>query len=245
MSRLISFVTFLFLISKISDAQKSFEGTLTYKSEYKFDISPEMKKLGVTEKVLIEKMKSEGTWADSLRITYKRDDFILYNYASPATWSVYKGETNKLYSFEENDPDSICTVTDVSIDLEEHMTGIKPVIGLTGDSVQVNGWMCEEVKVIWRSGTYKYYFHRSSFPLDSTLYKNYVYDGWAGYLKIAHALPIRIVKTINGIGTITQTLINYKEEKVDDKIFYVPELVSDQSLNVIKMANRELMRIKK
>jgi hypothetical protein len=218
---------------------------MTYKSEYKFNISPEMEKMGVTEKVLIEKMKDEGTWSDSIRITYKRNNFIMYTNVSPAAWTIYKGETNKLYSFQEKDLDGICTVTDVSMDLEEQMTGNKPVIGLTGDRIEINGWMCEVVRVIWKSGSYDYYYHSSSFSVDPILYTNYVYDGWAGYLKISHALPIRIVKSINGVGTVTLTLSGYKEEIVDDKIFTLPELIPDKDLNVIKIANRELMRIKK
>ncbi len=222
-----------------------FEGTLTYKAEYKFDISPDMEKMGVTKDVLVQKMKEDGTWSDSIRVTYKRDNYILYTNFSPAAWTIYKGETNKLYSFQENNPEGICTVTDASMDLEEVMTGMKPAIGKTGDKIDVNGRMCEVVRVAWKSGSYDYYYDSTSFKVDTSFYTNYIYDGWAGYLKISHALPVRIVKSIIGIGTVTLTLTSYKAESVDDKIFDLPELVPDKDLNKIRLANRELMRIKK
>jgi hypothetical protein len=224
---------------------QSFEGTLNYNVEYKFDIAPEMEKMGLTKEVLIEKMKSEGKWSDSLRITYKKDKYIMYTNFSPQAWSIYLGETNKIYSFQQDDSEGICTITDASIDLEQQMTGNKPVIGKTGTVTPVNGWMCEDVKVTWKSGTYDYYYHPSSFEMDPTLYANHIYDGWAGYLNISHALPVRIVKSIKGVGTVTLTLSSYKEEKVDSMIFEIPELVPDKDLNIIKIANRELMRIKK
>ena len=240
----LAITAFFFLIAELLNAQ-SFEGTMTYKSEYKFDISDEMKKMGVTEEALIKKMKTEGLWSDSISITYKGDNYIMYTSVAPAAWSIYRGKTNKLYSFKENDPEEICTVTDVSIDLEEHVSGIKPVILKTRTNVDVNGWIRETVRVTWKSGTYDYYYHPSSFKVDTGLYSNYIYDGWSGYLKISHALPIRVVKSINGVGSVTLTLSSFKEEKVDDKIFDIPELIPDPNLNVIKLVNRELMRIKK
>ena len=81
--------------------------------------------------------------------------------------------------------------------------------------------------------------------MDPALYTNHLSDGWAAFLNISHALPIRIVKTITEVGSVTLTLSSFKEEKVDDRIFDIPELVPDGKLNVLKIANRELMRIKK
>jgi hypothetical protein len=239
------FVTALFIFITGLLRGQSFEGTLTYKAEYKFNVSAEMEKRGVTKQKLIEKMKNEGTWSDSLRVTYKQDNYIMYTDFSPMAWSIYKGETNKIYSFRENDTAGICIVTDASIDLEQHMRGIKPITANTGLTVDINGWMCELVRVIWKIGSYDFYFQPATFNIDPALYAKHISDGWAGYLQISHALPIRIVKTITDVGTVTLTLSSYKEEKVDENIFNIPELVPDKELNAIKIANRELMRIKK
>ena len=239
------FLTAIFIsITGLLKAQ-SFEGTLTYKAEYKFNVSPDMEKMGVTKEKLIEKMKNEGTWSDSIKVTYKQDNYIMYTCFSPAAWSIYRGETNKIYSFRENDSVGICIVTDASIDLEQHMKGSRPVSGNTGITVDVNGWECEVVRVAWKTGKYDFYFHPSSFKIDPALYTNHIYDGWAPYLNLSHALPIKIVKSIYDVGSVTLILSSYKEEKVDDKIFNIPELIPDSDLNAIKIANRELMRIKK
>jgi hypothetical protein len=230
-------------ISGTINAQ-SFEGTLNYKAEYKFEVSPEMQKMGITKEMLIEKMKKEGTWSDSIRVTYKQNNYITYSSFSPAVWTIYKGNTNKLYTFHQDDP-SLCTVTDASMDLEENMTGNKPVIGKSGTVVEINGWMCDEVHVVWKSGTYDYYYHQSTFTVDTALYSKHIYDGFAGFIKISHSLPVRIVKTIKGLATVTLTLSSYNNDKVDDSEFDIPELVYDRDLNIIKLPNREVMRIKK
>jgi len=240
-------IIFFFCI-KVTFAQnhsQSFEGTLSYKAVYKFEVSPEMEKLGVTKDVLIERMKKEGTWSDSIRITYKQDNYIVYTSFSPTAYSIYRGETNKIYSFREGESSSTCTVTDASMDLEEHMSGNKPAIGKTDDIADINGMMCEDVRVVWKTGSYDYYYHPSSFTIDPSLYANHIYDGWAGYLKISKSLPLRIVKSINGVATVTLTLSSFNTEKVDGQIFSIPELVSDHDLNIIKIPNREVMRIKK
>ena len=237
-------IAFFSLIYGILSAQ-SFEGTLTYKAEYVFHVSDEMIKKGVTEEKMIEKMKNEGTWSDSIQVTYKQNNYFMYTDFSPATWSIYKGETNKIYSFRENDTAGICIVTDASIDLEQQMKGVKPVTGNTGMTVDIDGWMCEVVRIIWKSGKYDYYYQPGSFKMDPALYEKHMSEGWAAYLKISHALPIRIVKTITDVGSVTLTLSSYKEGNVDDRIFEIPELIPDKDLNIFKIANRELMRIKK
>ena len=242
MARIILF-TFLVLASGIIHGQ-TFEGTLTYKTEYNFEISPEMEKMGMTKEKLMDRMKSEGNWCDSLSVSYKGNNYYKYSHVTPAAWTIYKGETNKIYSFQES-ADSLCTVTDASFDLEEKMSGNKPAIGKTGTVIDINGLMCEEVQVVWKSGSYHYYFRPSFFVMDTALYANHIYDGWAGYLRIAHALPVRVVKSITGLGTVTLTLSSYNTEKIKDSLFYIPELISDRSLNIFKIANRELMRIKK
>jgi hypothetical protein len=238
------FLTGIFILIAGILRGQSFEGTLTYAAEYKFNVSPDMEKMGVTKEKLIEKMIKEGTWSDSIKVTYKQDNYIIYTDFSPAAWSIYRGQTNRIYSFKENDTAGVCIVTDASIDLEQQMKGIKPVTANTGITVDINGWMCELVRVIWKSGSYDYYYQPSTFKIDPALYANHISEGWAGYLQISHALPIKIMKSINGVGTVTLTLSTFKEETVDDKIFEIPELIPDSGLNALKIANREVMRIK-
>jgi len=82
-------------------------------------------------------------------------------------------------------------------------------------------------------------------PVDPSLFSKHIYDGWAEFLKISNALPLKIVKTMKGMMTVTMSLISTKPEVIDEKLFLIPKLVPDKDLNIVKTANREIMRIKK
>ena len=224
---------------------QSYEGTLVYKTDFQFKISEKMMKMGITEEMMKEKMKKEGSLTDSIKTIYKQGDYITYTNFSPQSWSVYKQLANKLYSFQDGEASDICTVTDVSIDMEFQMTGNKPIIQKLDTVVEINGRRCEIVRVLWKSGTYDYYFDSNFLKVDAKLFENHIYDGWADFLKISNSLPIKIVKSVKGLTTVSHTLIRHKEETIDLKLFEIPELLPDQDLNLIKIGNRELFRIKK
>ena len=224
---------------------QSYEGTLVYKTDFQFKISEKMMKMGITEEMMKEKMKKEGSLTDSIKTIYKQGDYINYTNFSPQSWSVYKQLANKLYSFQDVEASDICTVTDVSIDMEFQMTGNKPIIKKLDTVVEINGRKCEIVRVLWKSGTYDYYFDSNFLKVDAKLFENHIYDGWADFLKISNSLPIKIVKSVKGLTTVSHTLIRHKEETIDLKLFEIPELLPDQDLNLIKIGNRELFRMKK
>ena len=224
---------------------QSYEGTLVYKTDFQFKISEKMMKMGITEEMMKEKMKKEGSLTDSIKTIYKQGDYITYTNFSPQSWSVYKQLANKLYSFQDVEASDICTVTDVSIDMEFQMTGNKPIIQKLDTVVDINGRRCEIVRVLWKSGTYDYYFDSNFLKVDAKLFENHIYDGWADFLKISNSLPIKIVKSVKGLTTVSHTLIRHKEETIDPKLFEIPELLADQDLNLIKIGNRELFKIKK
>lgn len=241
--KLIITIVFIFITNLIFG--QSFEGTLVYKINYQIEIPKQLEKMGVTKEILIEKMKKEGTWADSIKTTYKNGNYLTSTNSTPQTWSIYKPETNKLYSFQNGDASDICTVTDASIDLEFEMTGNKPIIAKLDTSAMINGVTCEAVRVKWRTGTYDYYYNNSTLKVDPKLFENHIYDGWADFLKISKALPICIMKSTKGFGKVTFTLVSQKCETIKENLFQIPQLVPDKDLNIVKIGNRELMRIKK
>jgi len=224
---------------------QSYEGTLVYKTDFQFQISEKMAKMGITEEMMEEKMKQDGSWTDSIKTSYKQGDYITYTNFSPQSWSVYKQLTNKLYSFQDGEASDICTVTDVSIDLEFQMTGNKPTVQKLDTIVDIDGRRCEIVRVQWKTGTYDYYYDSSFLKVDSKLFENHIYDGWADFLKISNSLPVKIVKSVKSLATVSLTLIRHTEETTDRKLFEIPELIPDKDLNLIKVGNRELLRINK
>jgi len=222
---------------------QSYEGTLVYKTDFQFEISDNMAEMGLTEERIIEKMKTEGSWSDSIKKSYRQGDYISYTNFSPQSWSIYKQNTNKLYTFQEGEDSDICTVTDVSFDLEFQMTGNQPTVKKLDSIVEVNGRKCEIVRVQWKTGIYDYYFDSTFLKVDHKLFENHIYDGWADFLKISNALPVKIVKHANGFVTVSFTLIRNTEETLDSKLFEIPTLIADKELNTIKLPNMELFRI--
>lgn len=222
---------------------QSFEGTLTYVAN--LEISEKFAKMGMTKQILLDKMKKDGSWADTIRTSYKQGNYYTLLNNNPKSWSIYKAETNKIYSMQDGEVSDICTVTNASIDLEFTMTGNMPTIEKLDTTAIVDGVNSNIVRVKWKSGTYDYYFNSTKLTVNPSLFTKHILDGWAEFLKISNALPLKIVKTTKGMMVITMTLVSSKADVVDGKIFSIPQLVADKDLNIVKVANKEIMRIKK
>jgi len=234
--------TVILFITLVSFGQ-SFEGTLTYYVD--FELSEKLLKMGLTKPILLDKMKREGSWSDTVKTSFKQDNYYTLLTNNPKSWSIYKADSNKIYSMHEGEASDICTVTNASIDLEYFMTGKMPIIEKVDTNVMFDGATCNIVRVKWKSGTYDYYYNPDKFKVNPSFFSKHVYDGWAEFLKISNALPVKIVKKTKGMMTITMTLIYSKTEVIDEKLFSIPNLIPDNDLNIVKIANRETMRIKK
>lgn len=235
-------ILIIFFTSRLSYGQ-SFEGTLTYVSD--FEVSEKLVKMDMTKQKLLEKMKQDGSWSDTIRTSYKRGNYYTLLNSKQKSWAIYIADSNKIYSMQEGEASDICTVTDASIDLEFAITGKMPTIQKLDTTVDVNGVPCNIVRVRWKSGTHDYYYNSTKLIVNPLLFEKHIYDGWADFLKISKSLPIRIVKSTNGMITITMTLVSEKKEIIEDKLFSIPTLVYDKDLNIIKIPNREIMRIYK
>ncbi|MCL2131357.1 MAG: hypothetical protein FWH36_02695 [Lentimicrobiaceae bacterium] len=221
---------------------QSFEGTLVYKTDFEFQISEKMAEMGITEEIMVEKMKKDGSWTDSITTSYKQGSYIKYSNCNPQSWSIYNPQTNKLYAFIEGE--NTCVVSDASVDLDYQMIG-KPTIEKLDTIVEINGMKCEIVRFSWKAGVYDYYYNNSFLKIDPTLFENHIYDGWADFLKISNSLPIKIIKSIDGLITTTFDLIRHSEETIDPKLFKIPKLKANKKLNFMKSLNMEVMKIKK
>ncbi|TKC00676.1 hypothetical protein [Pedobacter cryophilus] len=235
-------VTIIILTSTLSYGQ-SFEGTLTYVAN--LEVSKKLEEMGMSKKIILDKMRSEGSWSDTIRTSYKQGDYYNLTNNNPRTWAVYKSETNKIYSMQDGAGSDICTVTDASVDLEFKMTGKMPHIYKLDSTAIVEGVKCNIVRVKWKSGVYDYYFNSTKLTVDPLLFTTHIYDGWAEFLKISKSLPLKIVKSTNGMMEVTMTLVSIKPEAIKDELFSIPTLVPDNDLNFLKLPNREIMRIKK
>ena len=232
---------FLLSISNLIFGQ-TFEGTLVYITD--LEVSPKLEKMGMTKQSLIEKMTEDGSWLDTLSISYKLGNYYYKSSNKLNSWLLYNSETNKIYSVQDGVKNQICSVIDASIDTEFAYTNKMPTVTKLDTSVTINNIECTVVRVKWKSGTYDYYYNSTMLIVNPDFFTGHIYDGWYEFLKISKSLPIKIVKIANGMMTITQTLITTKKDPIDDKLFVVPSLVSDKDLNSIKFPNREIMRFK-
>jgi hypothetical protein len=224
-----------------SSAQ-SFEGSLTYTTE--IELSPKATEMGITKELLMEKMSEDGTWADTVVMKYKAGDYVKEVLSDLRSRAVYKATEGKIYTFTEANED-LCVVTDATVDLEYKMTNKKPKVYAVDSTVTVNGYHCKIVRVQWKTGTYDYYYDASVLKVKPELFEKHILDGQAEYLKIAGSLPIRIVQSCMGLGYTTFTLVDRKAETINSKIFNIPKLELDESINVLKSLNIEMMKVVK
>ena len=233
----------IILLTTLLTFGQSYEGTLTYVTD--IEVSEKLVKMGMTKQILLDKMKNEGSWSDTIRTSYKQGNYYTLLNNNPKSWAIFRADSNKIYSLQDGEASDICTVTDASIDLEFTMTGEMPKVDKLDTTVNIDGVSCSIVRVKWKSGTYDYYYNQTELKVDGSLYAKHTTDGWAEFLKISNALPRRIVKSVNGMMTITMTLTKSKPEVVDEKLFIIPKLVPDENLNIVKIADRKMMRIEK
>ncbi len=237
-----SLTALLALTTGLACAQ-SFEGTLQYTTDV--EVAEGMKKYGMTKETLIEKMKKEGTYADTVTVSYKGGNYYMVSNTTPRSWAIYTAATHKIHELQAGEAADICTVTDASMDSEFAMTGKMPTVTKLDTTVTLDGATCNIVRVKWKGGPYAYWYDPARLTVDPALFSTHVYDGWAEFLKISHALPVRIVKTTKGMMTVTRTLVSVKQEPVADSLFALPKLVPAPDLNVSPLPNREVMRVVK
>jgi hypothetical protein len=82
-------LTFLLLCTTWLSQAQSFEGTLTYKADYVVTVSDKMKASGITAEKIIDRMKSDGSYLDTIKSTYKKGNYRSEMNAHPSAWAIY------------------------------------------------------------------------------------------------------------------------------------------------------------
>ena len=233
----------IFAAITVSSYSQSFEGTLTYIVD--LDVLPEfIEKTGIDKETLLNKMKEEDEWSDTIRITYKGGNYHM-SLNNGKSCAIYLSSSNKLYLITLSGEDSdVCVVADASVDKEYAMFGEMPKIEKLDTQVVVNEINCSIVRVKWKAGVQDYYYNSEMFSVNPSLFKKHIHDGLSQFLEISKALPIQIVKEVNGMTRSTMTLIYSESKSVDDSLFTIPKLVKDKK-TYMKLYNTEIMRVKK
>ncbi|MBK7554863.1 MAG: hypothetical protein IPI55_09720 [Flavobacteriales bacterium] len=236
-----SILTPILLLCTCLAVGQSFEGTLLYVTDV--EVAEKMQKMGMTKEALVERMKQDGSYSDTITVSYKHGNYHTLLNTLPASWNIYTAETNKIHAMQAGEAADVCAVTDASIDTEGAMLGKMPTVTKLDTIVMIDGAACNMVRVKWKSGTYDYYYDPTKLSVDAALFAKHVYDGWADFLKISNALPVRIVKTTKGMMTVTMTLVSAKKQPIADGLFAIPTLVAADDLDIVKLPNKKMMRI--
>ncbi len=230
----IKILVLFIMFSMKSFSQNSFEGVLKYKVG--IELLDGYKKMGISKEDFIKGLKEQGAFFNEIEYAYKDGNYqILTINKNKKRKQIYLKNTNKTYFFE----DDMVIVTDASIDLETKKGNI-PKVEILDETQIVFGEKCNIVKVGWKTGTYYYYYKKGFLSMDSSLFTNYNYDMWYGFLKISNALPLKIVKKVNGFMTTTMTLSSYKEKEINNKIFQLPKMHKDIELSSYGLSHQEV-----
>jgi len=71
-------------------------------------------------------------------------------------------------------------------------------------------------------GQMTYWYNSNHLKMDAGLYEGFLYGHWAAILEKTGCLPLKI-ENDGFMAKTSQVVIEYKEEKIEDKIFELPE----------------------
>ena len=190
------------LIITISNVNaQSFEGVITYQNTYKSKV-PSF---------------TDQQWQS---IVGSQNEYYIKggNYKSVMNGSViasylYLSKDNKLYS--EFQDGNIMYWSDASINKDSVIS-----FELKKNAVRILSYNCDELILHTRQGTEVYDF-APGLVVDPTLYAHHNFGNWNYYLKIAKAMPLRMVIEQDQV-IITSEATSVRPLKLDSDFFLLP-----------------------
>lgn len=224
---------------------QSFEGKLIYKVE--FDIKTQ--KIGsfeITKEQVIEKMKKEGEYFDSITVTFKNGNYLKEDNSNLEKRIIYKSTLNKIYTFQKDF--EYVLITDANKFNALNLKFKEPKIEKIDSLKIINGNNCKLLKLSWDKLGDEYYFYNPEIAkLDTKLFNKHNYEYLNTILGITNSYPLEIIKKISNFISVKMTLIDIKEDKIEDSLFELPKFKKaekDYYEMMLKMTGSEVMKIK-
>jgi len=129
-------------------------------------------------------------------------------------WQLYINKGNKLY----NKMTSVETI--YWIDATSNDDSVLE-FKLEKGAMNILGYTCDRLVLTCKSGTQQYFFD-SKLAVDPKLYQNHKYGNWYEYLKLAKAVPLKIIIDTAQF-TLESIAIEVKAMKLDEREFQLPE----------------------
>ena len=159
------------------------------------------------------------------------------------TTKIYHRSENTIYSFNAKEA-AVCSVQEAE-DLDLSGNPDKPTIIEIDSAVTIMGKPVKIIRMKWKLSQIDYYYNATLAPMSPDLFSEHSSEAFAAFIGMTNCLPLQIVTSVASMFVIIQTAVKVKPVIVDEAVFKVPELVDDESLNVIKIPGIKMMRIKK
>jgi len=220
---------------------KSFQGMITYVQS--LDVSGPFKKMGITKEMLMEEMKKkEGTWFDTVRVYYRGGNYASFANNESQTTKIYDASENMFYNFHASGSD-VCSVQE-AVDLDLNGAPDKPTVTVLDSVATIMGLTCKIVRINWKLSQYEYYYNDTQAKVSPELFSRHSSEGLAEFVRMTGSLPLQIVRSTMGV-MVVHTATHVTSSAVDSQVFTVPELVEDESLNIMKLPGITMMRVKR
>jgi hypothetical protein len=244
MKHLLPLLLVITLACSTKEPPRNFQGTLTYLQD--IVIPQAYINMGTTKEILVGQMKQEGLWADTVIVVYDgAGNYRLTMNNAQKAYKIYRADSNRIYTFVKTPEMEQCIVQDaVEFDLSTQAV-MRSVMVPVDTSVTINGVSCATIRMRGGQGIVDYYYDSTQLRIEPHLFSRHTLEGWSDYVKRSKSLPLGIRRrNIGGIELI-QTLAGYKSETVDPKLFILPPLEKDASLNPFRMPGVEVRRVRK
>ena len=195
-------ITFLLVtFFAISSFGQTFEGKIVYRNSYK------SKMPNVTDEQFTAMMGSKQEYF------IKNGDYKSVANGSFFQWQLYINTENKLYSKMANSETLLWN--DGAVNPDEILKAeIKEGVA------EVLGYKCDELILICKSGTQKYYYN-TNFSVDTKLFANHKFGNWYEFLSKSNSLPLKSVVD-NAQFTLESVATEVKEMKLNKTFFELP-----------------------
>lgn len=207
-----------FLALVLTGRTQSFEGVITYTVQFELKEGfPEMKDQ------ILEKLKKDGDYYDTLKVFIKHNQYKkIDNSANPKS-VIYSPEENIVYVLEEGFDHAI--LMDASEVRSLNLNLPEPSFHYVDSIKHIYNIGCDILKLSWQDlGEEWYFFNGDVANIDPKLFENHNYEYLNTILKSTGSYPLEIVKSLDGMMSVTMSAISIEEQELSDALFELPKL---------------------
>lgn len=213
MNKLNSIVLIVITLTTLNVFAQNFEGTITYKIEMK-NPTPEK----VTDSVWQENLKKQfGEKGYMIQKYYYKENKYLseIDAGEEKGFQVFNPKDGLLYSWQKN------TTEAITVDSKKYMDKITEIEVLDKKEV-ILGLECKSIRIKSQLGEMILWYNNDKLKMNKDFYKGHKYGHWEEILKQIGCLPLKI-QSNSFFAKMTQTAIEFNEEKINDEKFNLPE----------------------